>query len=445
LPSPSSMRKRGCQRGLNVPTNPHGETTMTDDITRHAVNNYFKNHIEENEEITDKNTELIRDFMEAQRGTKDRTKKREKEYLYAWKQLGARFVDDDMEEMTLKDWCRAVAEMKEVYADNTLNDYKGAIRQFYKQRYKEDKNYPEKVEVILDSKDLEDDTDPEKVEVENLFTMEQVLKLSEVAENPRDACLPLYLLDAGPRTFEAICVDLGNVHPHEDYYKVSHHDCKNGRKDRDLPLTYCMEKLRMWLEVHPYNRKENPEKPLWCITQKQGEGEYGSRMSNKNFNDTVKRLGRRAKQKYPKLFQGYDPETYNVYDFRRSSATLKASEEGLGVNDMLWHYAWLDPERAKSYLRGDNDRMRKSVMSKKGLEPEDNKGNKLRPVDCERCGHKPSIDASYCPSCSKPLSTSSAMDKEKLLEAGRIVMNAKLDEKISDKEVRELVQKVSTI
>lgn len=413
-----------------------------DDITRHEVNQYFKNHIEQNEEITEKNTELIREFMEAQRGTKGRSRKREKEYLYSWKQLGMNFVDDDMEEMNINDWSRVVAELQEKYAGRTVNDYKGAIRQFYKKRYKNCRDYPEKVEIILDSQDLYDETDPDKATEENMFSMKQVLKMSEVAENPRDACLPLYLLDAGARTKEVKEVDLGNVTPESHSYTVTHHDCKNDKPDRDLPLTYCMEKLRMWLEAHPYDRKENPEKPLWCVIQKQGEGEYGSRMSHSNFNNRLKALGRRAKEKYPELFRGYDPESYTVYDFRRSSVTLKASEEGFGVNELMWHYAWLKPERAESYLRQDNERMRKSILGKKGKEVEEDEGNSFRPADCERCGHSPSVDASYCPECSKPLDTSSAMNKQALMKAGQLVMKAKLDGEKSDEDIREVMKEI---
>lgn len=418
-----------------------------EDIPRHKVNDYFKNHIEQNEEITDENVELIREFKEAQRGTKGRSNKREKEYLYKWKQLGMRFVNDDISEMDLDDWSRAIDKVEQVYSDNAVNDHKGAIRQFYKQRYQNQLQPPERVQVILQSKTLESNTDTEKVREENLFNFEQVMKMSEVATNARDACLPLYLLDAGARTEEVRMVNLGNVEPKSTSYTVTHHDCKNGKDDRDLPLTYCMEKLRIWLEAHPENRDENPEEPLWCVVQKQGDGEYGSRVSDNNINNTLKRLGRRAKEKYPDLFKGYNPSTFTVYDFRRSSATMKGTEEGFGVQQMMWHYAWLDPERARSYLRDDNERMRKASLKQKGVDVEeaDEEEISVRPQECHSCGHDVSPDASYCPACSKPLSTSSAMDKEKLLEAGRLVMEAKLDEKADDEDIEKLVKEVSTI
>lgn len=140
-----------------------------DDIPRYKVNDYFKNHIKQNEEITDRNVELIREFKEAQRGTKGRSNKREKRYLYRWKQLGMRFVDDDISKMNLDDWSRAIDEIEQEFADNTVNDYKGAIRQFYKQRYQNQLNPPERVQVILQSKTLKDDTDTDKVREENLF------------------------------------------------------------------------------------------------------------------------------------------------------------------------------------------------------------------------------------------------------------------------------------
>jgi integrase len=412
-----------------------------DDITRHAVNQYFKNHIEENEDISDKNTELIREFMKAQRGTRNRSKYREKRYLYKWKQLGMRFVDEDIEEMELTDWSRAIADLKEAYGDNSVNDYKGAIRQFYKQRYKNQLNPPERVQIILNSEELKDESEIEKEREENLFVADQVLKLSEVATNPRDACLPIYLLDAGARTEEVRMVDLGDIEPKSDSYTVSHHDCKNDKEDRDLPLTYCMETLRRWLEAHPKNREENPEAPLWCVVQQQGDGEYASRMSDKNINERLKELGRRAKKKYPKMFAGYNPESFTVYDFRRSSATLKGTEEGFGVQHMMWHYAWKDPERAKSYLRDDNERMRKAVLKKKGIEVKEDESSMER-VDCSRCGHTPSLDASYCPSCSKPLSTSSAIEKEALLKAGEMVMEAKLNGETDEGELEDIVEEV---
>lgn len=114
---------------------------MADDISRTEVDNYRKNHLtaEEADYISEHNEELIHEFYKAQQGNEDRSKRREKWYLGKWKMLLKRYISKDqkLDELTRTDWSQILDKLKEDeekdYADSVVDNFKAAIRQFYKQ------------------------------------------------------------------------------------------------------------------------------------------------------------------------------------------------------------------------------------------------------------------------------------------------------------------------
>ncbi|MFB6175042.1 MAG: tyrosine-type recombinase/integrase, partial [Candidatus Nanohalobium sp.] len=236
----------------------------------------------------------------------------------------------------------------------------------------------------------------------------------EAARNPRDQLIPILLLDAGALTKEVRKVKLGDIEKHSEYWEVTFMDSKNGKDDRPLQLTHCIQQLRNWLENHPC--QEDPEAPLLVNLSNKGEGNRGNKLSAKNLNEILKRLGKRAD------LQGIDPNTLSVYDFRHSSATFRGTEKNWGIQRMLFWYAWKKPDRAKTYCHENEKRMRKAILADKGITPEDQENSTMQLKTCPRCEKERSTDADYCPRCSLPLDTEKAMKDSKLKQAGQFLV-----------------------
>lgn len=211
-------------------------------------------------------------------------------------------------------------------------------------------------------------------------------------------------------------------------------DTKNGKDDRPLQLTHCIQQLRNWLENHP--RKSDPEAPLLVNLSNKGNGNRGKELSSKNLNEVLKRLAKRAD------LEGIDSDTLSVYDFRHSSATFRGTEKNWGIQRMLFWYVWKKPDRAKTYCHENEKRMRKAILADKGITPEKEENSTMQMKTCPRCEKERSTDADYCPRCSLPLDTEKAMKDSKLKQAGKFLVEMKLDEKIDGEEIEEVVQEV---
>ena len=425
---------------------------MAKDIARTEVDNYFQNHLtaEERDYVSSHNEELLKEFYQEIKGGRNRTKRREKWYLGKWKQLLKRYIDSEedgiqtekLDELTRMDYTQILDNLKEDdeknYADNTIDDFKSAIRMFYKSRFMKFQQ-PDRVKEILQAPVLRDQKESEKENerVTNILAPKHVRKLSEAGENPRDSLLPIFLLDCGARTEEVAELTIGDVNKKTTPWEVTFHDAKNGKEDRELPMAHCQEKLRNWIESHP--DKENPEASLWVVLTNSGQAVKGTKMSKTNINDRLKALGKKAD-----LDIVEDHDTLTVYDFRHSSATFRGTEKGLGIQQMMWWYAWKKPDRAKTYCKDDNKRMKKAIKERHGFETEESEDtSSLQTNWCSRCEAERSSDATYCPVCSIPLDSEAALKDSALKEAGEKLVEMKMDDKIeTDEQLKEIVKEV---
>ncbi|WP_347721000.1 tyrosine-type recombinase/integrase [Candidatus Nanohalovita haloferacivicina] len=321
----------------------------------------------------------------------------------------------------------------EKYAEKTMNGFKTAFKMFLKLRHPLKMDRPRRVKRIIQSGILKGNTDADRKTELHLFSPEQIWKMVEAARNPRDALLPILCLDAGARNKEIRKVKLSDIEKQSETWIVEFIDSKNGKPPRDLPLTHCIEQLRAWLESHP--RKDDPDAPLFVTLNDKGDGEKGSELKKENINKILKRLAKRADVVD-------NPETVKVYDFRHSSATFRGTEQDWGVSRMMYWYAWKKPDRAKTYCHEDNKRMTEAILKDKGIKTEDNSNNSMQMQECPRCEEKRPANAEYCPKCSLPLDSETAMRDADLKKAAKILVDMKLDEKIEDEELKGRLQRV---
>lgn len=409
-------------------------------------------NLKEKDYVSKHNAKLLTQFVYQLDNREETSPSRQVWYLSKFSVLLDRHIREEelsttkLDKLTREDLMDIIYNVKadkREYADKTVNGFKCAFRMFYKNKYPLEFKQPDRVKEILQSGVVKNKKNPERKYAVNLLSPKQVRMLSEVAQNPRDGLLPFFLLDSGGRTSEISDRKIGDFEQKDGYWVGTFHDSKNNKEDRTLPLVHCQSKLQTWLEYHP--RSGDEDAPLWVCLSNNGNADYGSKMTKKAINSALKTLGERAEKKYPGEFQRINVEKLSVYDFRHSSASWRGTEKGFGLQQLMWWYAWIDTGRAKTYLKDDNRRMMEAILDKEGLESskdEESKVSSFEMAYCSRCEEKRSSDAVYCPKCSLPLESSSAMKDSELKDAGEKIVEMKLDGEIEDEEIKEIVEEV---
>lgn len=417
------------------------------DYTNQDVHRKLQN-LQQTDCVSEQNAELLEEFVQELQAREETSASRICWYISKFSTLLKRYINtdknedlstDSLDELTKTDMVKLIGELKndgkKDYSEKTINGFKTSLKMFYKLRHPLQYQRPDRVKRILQSGVLKSESDPERKTKVNLLTPEQVWKMVEEAINPRDKLIPILLLDAGARTKEVRKVKISDIEQHSEYWEVTFMDAKNGKDDRPLQLTHCIQQLRTWLENHP--RKGDSEAPLLVNLSNKGDGNRGKELSSKNLNEILKRLARRAD------LEGIDADTLSVYDFRHSSATFRGTEKNWGIQRMLFWYAWKKPDRAKTYCHENEKRMRKAILADKGITPEEEDGEgTMQMKKCPRCEKERSTGADYCPRCSLPLDTKKAMKDSKLKRAGQFLVEMKLDEEVTDKELKQKVEQV---
>jgi hypothetical protein len=88
--------------------------------------------------------------------------------------------------------------------------------------------------------------------------------------------------------------------------------------------------------------------------------------------------------------------------------------------------------------------MKKAIKQRHGFDTEDEEANThLQTNWCGRCEEERSSDATYCPVCSLPLDSETALKDSALKEAGEKLVEMKMDDKIeTDEQLKEIVKEV---
>jgi len=148
------------------------------------------------------------------------------------------------------------------YADWTKYDFKVVTKRFYKWLLGDDEEYPLCVKWIK-SKEPKNHTLPEE-----LITPEEIKKLIEVTDNPRDRALISLLYESGARIAELLSLKIKHIEFGEKVTTVLL-DGKTG--PRKIPVITSTPHLKIWLSFHPFRNNSNAM--LWTkliIRQEQG-------------------------------------------------------------------------------------------------------------------------------------------------------------------------------
>ena len=215
----------------------------------------------------------------------------------------------------------------------------------------------------------------------DILTKEEVLKLIDYADNPRDKCLIAMLYDTGARPGEIINLRIKDVKLNNSHGEIY----VNGKTGmRRIPLVFSIPYLTKWLNSHP--EKSNPEAKLF-VKVKTGRG--SEEFTEAGLIGLVKRLAKKArinKRMYP-------------YIFRHSRLTELANI--LREHQLKAFAGWTAGSKmAEHYVRLAGLDIDSSILEYYGLpSKKEEREQTLKPKICPRCQSLNEPNVIACDKC----------------------------------------------
>jgi site-specific recombinase XerD len=220
---------------------------------------------------------------------------------------------------------------------------------------------------------------------EEILTIEEVTKIAEAAENPRDRAFVLVLYESGCRIGELLPLKMKNVQFDENG-AILLVNGKTGR--RRVRIIVSSSALANWLEHHPF--KNNPEAFVWIVMGTRNR--YGM-MSYAAIAEMLRKLAQRA---------GINKKV-NPHAFRHARATHLASY--FTEAQMKEFFGWVQSsDMAAIYVHLSRRDVDKALLKLHGLANEESSQENLLKIKvCPKCKEKNDNLCQFCKKCGTPL------------------------------------------
>ena len=285
------------------------------------------------------------------------------------------------------------AEIETVVAEIERNDklsaatkgiYRVTLKKLYKWLEGNGTVYPEKVAWIKTQNGIK------KMLPEDLLTKEDVDKLVDAAENPRDKAFIAVLYESGCRIGEIASLQLKCV-SFDEYGAVLIVDGKTGM--RRVRLISSVHLLTSWLGYHM--DRQNPNAYLWIKLTRQ----RGKPLDYDAIRIQIFKIARKAGVK----------KRVNPHSFRHARAT-ELARLGLNQAQMSAYLGWVpDTNMAATYIHLSGADLDNALLSAYGMKKPDDEGNKPK---CPRCFKPNTIEARFCTACGMPMSLRAAVETD---------------------------------
>ena len=367
--------------------------------------------------ISERNKKLIADFMDALM-LEGISKPRILRYMENLRRFSSR-LGKDLDEADLEDLRRVVAEIQQhsTWSPWTKQLHKIMIRRFYRWQAGTEE-YPELVRWIKIGFSKSEKKLPSEGD---LLTEDEVKKLLDVAEHPRDKAIIAVLWDSGTRIGEFGTLRLRNIAFDQHGAVITVHGKTGSRKVR---LIWSVSYLSTWMQNHPLRKDSNSA--LWINI---GWPNHHEPMEYKRFRNVLITLARRA---------GITKRV-NPHSFRHARATFMASH--LTEFQMNQYFGWIQgSDMPGTYVHMSGKHCDDAILAMNGLQPLPKKPEEqLRPQKCSKCETINSHEATYCIKCGGAMSVHGLMERQEDENAINRAMNELLK---NEAMLKELAQKI---
>ncbi len=316
--------------------------------------------------------------------------------------LAADYVKKDMDAATKEDLKDVVMRIdgKEDYSPWTRHGYKVIIKKFYKWLEYGDE-YNSKLEsppIISWLRCGMKKKDQPRVKASDLLTEEEVRKLIDTAEHPRDKAFISMLYELGARIGELGGLLIKELTRDKHGYIV---DLEGKTGHRTPRIVNSDPYITTWLNAHPF--RDNRDAPLWVLM---GNRDKGSRMQYGAFRALVKRLAENARIKK------------RVYHhlFRHTRVTHLLINRQINEAQAKVYFGWVtDSSMLSEYSHLMSSDVNDAILAMHGIKTGEEKESPLKARQCPRCQRVNAGTARFCQECGHPLDVKTALE----LDEGR--------------------------
>lgn len=299
----------------------------------------------------------------------------------------AKWFGKDFDEVTKSDMYRVVAEIER--SDRkawTKQGYKVTIKRFFRWLHNSETD-PEITRWIKTNIKQCDQILPEE-----LLTEDEVKKMIDVCDHPRNRAMVAMWYDAGGRVGEMGGVKIKHFVP-DTYGAVLMVKGKTGM--RRIRLVFSAPYVSKWLDTHP--EKDNPDAPLWV-----NYGRYkGQAMKYGGIRMVIKRAAKNA---------GIKKRVYN-HLFRHSRITEYATfmTQAQLEKNMGWVHG---TQQSGTYIHLAGSQVDNTILEHYGIKEKSEVPSTMTPKKCPRCSTTNGPTAKYCSSCRMALTSEAAYEIE---------------------------------
>ncbi len=330
----------------------------------------------------------------------------------------AKLLKKDFEKATKKDIENVLSAMEKTpLSPRTKLDFKVTVKKFYKW-INGGEEYPESVRWVKTGEKRNNNKLPE-----DLLTEEDVKKMIQATNHPRDRAIISVLWESGCRISELINVQIKHI-VFEDLVTRVMLNGKTGM--RRVPLIDSTPYLAEWINNHPF--KDDPEASLWVGIGSVGRDkplEYAS--IRKMLTQTAKKAGIKKK--------------VNPQNFRHSRATTLA--KNLTEAQMNQYMGWVrGSDMPATYVHLSGRDVDEAILKLRGMKPKEDKiESTLAPRKCPRCGLTNKATGKFCSRCGGALDLQTAVTmQEEIKETDDKFSKLLQDEETQKFLIRKMIE-----
>lgn len=234
--------------------------------------------------------------------------------------------------------------------------------------------------------------------IEKPLDWDDVDRLLEACNHPRDRAMIHFLMDSGVRRGELLGIRYGHVTFLDGAVQVLVPPIKKNKEHRRVYCVRSAKDMRIWAEHHPLKAKDS----YFFCSSHLPHGKF----SIQGQCDQLHAIAKRA---------GFEDGIYN-HLFRHSSASLYCQMDGMNVYKINKRYGWkLSSTMADTYMHLSGQESDDDIKRAFG-QPVQKKVDSKNVIICPVCHLASPDNADWCDNCGKALSTAE-IAKEEAAEA----------------------------
>ncbi len=299
----------------------------------------------------------------------------------------------------------------------TKRNHKAVVKFFYKHLTGDDEDYPKCVKWIKTSGE-----NAKMILPEDLLDDEDITKMLEASDNPRDKAIISLLYDSGIRAGELVNMKRKDVSLDENPAHITV-DGKTGM--RRIPIIFSAPYLANYLNN---TRNRQPEEPLFMDGGTWSN--LGRRLEHPGVGRMLKRVRRKAgirKRVYPHIF-------------RHSAASRYA--KSLNEPQLRQYFGWSKSSNmTATYVHISGRDIDNAILGANGLKPTESTEPKLKVKVCPKCRYTNGMDFMFCSRCGSALDVRVATQlDEDIAEARRAMIKSLKDPRYLEELVKAIAR-----